>query len=510
MTALKEVWMPNTVTSIGSLAFSGCTSLSSISLSNQLDYLGTSVFRGCYNLRSIILPESLKEINYSTFYNCNLQSLTILGSVSSIGNEVFYGCELREVIISDLSAWCNVSIGGYNSNPFRYATKVVFNGKEVGKLVVPDDVVTINDGVFQYCTTLTSIYLNDNVKSIGASTFNGCSNVTDIYVYSIEAPTIQSTTFNNALTQTATLHVPKGFKHVFWLADYWPNFTSIVDDLDIKCQLEYKVDGQEYKSETVTCGDDLEAIASPEKEGHTFAGWFQENGDTIPTIMPAHNITVNAKFITNSYKLTYVIDNRNITGDVRYSTEITPTLIYELPLITDVAQFSSPMSDSKQGNFYSLLDKLDECPENQHPTDDFWHSDWHNGTPSLGSHYFQVEMPDGYDKGCDLLYFQFTRRATPDDQTTKWSIRGTNNPNANKVDCEELLFAYTPYTDNTKTINSQPFAHKGYKYLRFYSEEQQGEKHWNRGFFHISRFQIYPVVPSNLTKKEGHTFDGWF
>ena len=523
MRELKEVRMPNTVTSIGSYAFYGCESLSGITLPNQLELLGASVFYSCHSLRSVILPEGLKSINNNTFYYCKLQSLTIPKSVTSIGTGVFYGCALGEVIITDLSAWCNVSISNsFHSNPFRYATKVICNGKEVGELVIPNDVVTIRDRVFLNCTTLTSIRINDNVKSIGASTFDGCSNVTDIYVYSMEPPTIQSTTFNYELTLTATLHVPKGFKNNFWLADYWGQFTTIVDDLDIKCQLVYKVDGQEYKSGRVACGANIEAIAAPEKEGHTFAGWFQENGDTIPSIMPAHDITVKAKYITNSYKLTYTINDSRITGDVRYSTKITPTFIYEQPLmttptfiyeqplITDVAQFSSPMSDSKQGNFYSLLGKLDECPADQNPSDDFWHSDWHNGTPSLGSHYFQVEMPDGYDKDCDLLFFQFTRRETIDDHTTKWSVRGTNNPNANKVECDELLFAYTPYMDNTETINSQPFAHKGYKYLRFYSEEQQGEKHWNRGFFHISRFQIYPVVPSNLTKKEGHTFEGWF
>ncbi|MBR6459424.1 MAG: hypothetical protein IKS49_04585, partial [Actinomycetaceae bacterium] len=52
---------------------------------------------------------------------------------------------------------------------------------------------------------------------------------------------------------------------------------------------------------------------------------------------------------------------------------------FDNPLITEVEQFSSPYSDEGEGNFYSLLDRLDECPEDQHPNNDFWHSDWHHG-----------------------------------------------------------------------------------------------------------------------------------
>ena len=173
---------------------------------------------------------------------------------------------------------------------------------------------------------------------------------------------------------------------------------------------------------------------------------------------------------------------------------------FDNPLITEVEQFSSPYSDEGEGNFYSLLDRLDECPEDQHPNNDFWHSDWHHGNQTPGTHYFQVEFADP-ESLPEKVVFWFKRRPTDNDHTTEWSVRGTNDPDAAKDDCEELAYVLTPFHNNTEELTSTPFAPSGYKYLRFYSEAQEGSNanNFNRGYFHLSRFNIYPLksVPEN-------------
>ncbi len=165
---------------------------------------------------------------------------------------------------------------------------------------------------------------------------------------------------------------------------------------------------------------------------------------------------------------------------------------YDNPLIEEVWQFSSPYSDEGEGNFYSLIERLDECPEDQHPGNDFWHSDWHHGDQTPGTHYFQVEMLDP-ESLPDQIVFVFTRRNADNDHTTEWSVRGTNNPDASKDECEELAYILTPFSSNTETIISTPFNPDGYQYLRFYSEQQTGSSYGSRGYFHLSRFQLYPV-----------------
>lgn len=163
---------------------------------------------------------------------------------------------------------------------------------------------------------------------------------------------------------------------------------------------------------------------------------------------------------------------------------------YDNPLIQEVWQFSSPVSDSGEGNFYSLLERRDECPDDQHPGDDFWHSNWHNGDQPNGTHYFQVEMLDPETLPDDIV-FVFTRRNATNDHVTEWSVRGTNDPDASKDDCEELAYILTPLGSVTETLTSTPFNPSHYQYLRFYADATST----NRGYFHLSRFQLYPLRP---------------
>lgn len=167
------------------------------------------------------------------------------------------------------------------------------------------------------------------------------------------------------------------------------------------------------------------------------------------------------------------------------------------PLITEVDQFSSPYSDSGEGNFYSLIGKIDECPEDQHPGNDFWHSDWHHGDQEPGTHYFQVDMSNVTMP--DKMVFVMTRRPADNDHTTEWIVMGTNDPDAAKADCEELAYIKTPFKDKNETVTSSVFSNPdGFKYLRFYSEVQQGASYNNRGYFHLARFQIYPAKKVQL------------
>ena len=170
---------------------------------------------------------------------------------------------------------------------------------------------------------------------------------------------------------------------------------------------------------------------------------------------------------------------------------------YDNPLIQDVWQFSSPYSDflneGGEGNFYALLGRTSEAVENGFPNQDFWHSDWHHNNATPGTHYFQVEMISPETLPNEIV-FVYTRRDAQNDQTTEWSVRGTNDPEAEKDQCEELAYILTPFGSQTETLISTPFSPAHYKYLRFYSEAQTGGGGYgSRGYFHVGRFQLYPL-----------------
>ena len=164
------------------------------------------------------------------------------------------------------------------------------------------------------------------------------------------------------------------------------------------------------------------------------------------------------------------------------------TLLEDQPLITNASQLSSPYTETSEGSLANLID--DDVTT-------YWHSSWKGGSVTPGLHYFQTKMPDGE---YSLVAFRFTRRNTEDDHTIEWSVRGTNDTDASKEDCEELLHTTTPYSSNSETLTSKPFVSKGYKYLRFYSEAQNGTNEFgSRGFFHLAEFQLYPVGNDDVT-----------
>ena len=87
-----------------------------------------------------------------------------------------------------------------------------------------------------------------------------------------------------------------------------------------KYKLTYTVDGEEYKTYEMEYGAAINPETAPTKEGYTFSGWSE-----IPETMPAHNVTVTGTFTINKYKLTYIVDGAEYkTYEVEYGATITP------------------------------------------------------------------------------------------------------------------------------------------------------------------------------------------
>ena len=68
--AVTSVYMPESITSIGTSAFSGCQNLESVALPESLTTLGYSAFKACQNLESVALPESLTTLGDYAFSSC--------------------------------------------------------------------------------------------------------------------------------------------------------------------------------------------------------------------------------------------------------------------------------------------------------------------------------------------------------------------------------------------------------------------------------------------------------
>ena len=180
---LTSVTIGSGVTSIGKSAFYNCTGLTNITIPDSVTSIGESAFRGCSGLTSVTIGKGVTSIPSDAFNGCTgLMSVTIGNGVTSIGSYAFRGCsELTSIYYTgDVAGWCGIS----ELDELMSSSKTLYiaGNKVEGELVIPDGVTSIGSYAFSWCTGLTSVTIGSGVTSIGESAFRGCSGLTSITI----------------------------------------------------------------------------------------------------------------------------------------------------------------------------------------------------------------------------------------------------------------------------------------------------------------------------------------
>ncbi len=134
---LKSISVPDSVTAIEGLAFSGCTSLSSVDMGG-VQTVGVRAFDGCTALESISLPSTLVTIGDRAFYRSGLKSVDIPQSVK---DTVYINSDGKEATRKGL---------GF--------------------------------GAFELCTSLESASIGGGIKTLPSAAFGYCVSLKEVRV----------------------------------------------------------------------------------------------------------------------------------------------------------------------------------------------------------------------------------------------------------------------------------------------------------------------------------------
>lgn len=203
-TSLTRIIIPDSVTSIRGYAFLGCTSLTSITVPDSVTEIRIGAFKDCTSLTSITIPDSVTKIGEYAFYRCpSLTSVTIGDSVTSIENYAFSWCSnLKEV-------YCKPT------TPPTINHNIFYESNSIRKIYVPlNSVEAYKTSPYwsEHADQIVGVVFEDevlesgtNIKTINGNSILGSGDITiesdgNVYTWSVPTDVTQGTVTTGTVT----------------------------------------------------------------------------------------------------------------------------------------------------------------------------------------------------------------------------------------------------------------------------------------------------------------------
>lgn len=158
-TTLKEVLLPEGLTTIGNSAFAMCKALKSVNIPSTITTFGRWMFEGAA-VESVTIPAGVIDIPASCFYGSAFTSIEIPANVKTIGHYAFQSSSLTSITIP--STVVSVGVGAF------------YGCTELKTAQIDANLTEIQDDMFYGCSKLTTVDLPESLTAIRDDAFNGC------------------------------------------------------------------------------------------------------------------------------------------------------------------------------------------------------------------------------------------------------------------------------------------------------------------------------------------------
>ena len=188
---LREVVLPNNITTIPDYTFESCSNLRHCIIPNSVTTIGVGAFRYCYRL-VLDIPDTVTTIGETTVsgnYTFNLvTAISYNGSATGspwganyvgyyIDNDFVYANSNKDTLIGYVGDATNITIPNSVTTIGIRAFGVNHN---IVSVAIPNTVETIEDGAFIGCNNLTSVTIPNSVRYIGNSAFCNCTRLSSV------------------------------------------------------------------------------------------------------------------------------------------------------------------------------------------------------------------------------------------------------------------------------------------------------------------------------------------
>lgn len=276
---------------LGSYAFKG-TAITEIAVPQTITTLENNVFSGCQQLQKVTLPATLRTIGSNTFENCTaLSEIVVPESVTSIGNYAFGGCQA------------------------------------LSSITLPETLTKIGSYAFYNCSALTELTIPSSVEDFGYSTLQNCSGLLTVKCKAIVPPLATGSFTDGMDLNHCTLYIAPFTIDAYRDAQYWNEFYIMkplnepVKNIYVKRPMTFDLQSEDnavlQDNPNMTLDYYIDNYNWGSNSKHS-VGQLTASGDGT---LSAGVFTINNAFYNRSY------NSINENNGIYYSSDRRPTLL---------------------------------------------------------------------------------------------------------------------------------------------------------------------------------------